>query len=529
MTPLPDRQGVRHALARAGVGVVGVALAVKLVDVAKNMLSVSRFGMSPQADVYNILLSLPDAVIVLIGLDTIRGAATTYFTEWMAVDNVGNVRRLLSGLVSWGLLISSLVAVAAIVTMPRIIAFLAPGFTGDKLQLAVTLGYVMIPALIVRPLVGVFVAALNAKGEFVGISALAVIPSVAVVIALIMVSANSLAAGISTAYVAGVVGYVIVLALVARSRVGWSFRFRPLPERFGDVIRFSGSLVVAMAAGQVASIVERRTASYFPDGTVATLAYANTVAGLIILLLVMSQFGVVQREVSSRLATEGLESAIALFWRYASHVLFAIVFCSIVLVVCRVPLLRVLYQRGAFDESAVQRTAAPLLIYGVWTVCQATGLMITALLLATKHSKPIVVANVAGFALNAFLVWPFSAQWGYVGIAVAALVGITTYAVILIIGARSALGPAFRPSNMRPLRIVAVGAVACLVCLVGLSLVPWVQQSGPLVTVAGRLSCMLVVVGGVYVGLSHLAGVNAVPALWRVLRMSLPGWAGGSR
>ncbi|HZV12179.1 MAG TPA: lipid II flippase MurJ [Candidatus Kapabacteria bacterium] len=470
MNKNPLKSSSFESFLATGASVFAVTLGVKLLDALKNIISVSRFGVTAQADVYNIILTMPDLIVVAIGLDTIRGAATTYFTEYVTRKEYDKVEQLFSSLFSWGIVVAILLGSLVSLAMPSIVHLIASGFTGEKLELTITLAYIVIPILLFRIIIGILVSLLYAHNVFVRVTIFSALTSVAVIVALVISGTDVLARNAAIAYSIGFSVYVILLALLCRKYVKWKFSLRNIPPVFWEVLRFSGALVAAMMIAQIAALVEKRVASFFPDGTVASLGYANALAGQFV-FLIAALFGVMQRQLSVKITQEGEKEAMRDYWQMLSYILFAVMFCAAVLVVLRYPILQVLYKRQSFDEAALARTALPLAVYALWIIGQVVSLTTTTLLLAMKRSRVIVFGSLIAYGLDICLVGVF-AQWlGYVGVAVSSLLTITVYAGMLLWGLRIAFGRGAFAEGKPILRILLLGVVASVVMVWTLHLI----------------------------------------------------------
>lgn len=509
-TPPVDREQSSvssRAILATGVAVVVATLCVKVFEVVKNILSVSKFGITPEADIYNVALGVPETLVVVLGLDTLRGAATTFFTEYVANKESDKLRQVVSAFISWGILLSTLLVICATVFMPQIVWLLANGFTGDRLNMTIMLGYLVLPVLFLRVFVGLFVSLLNAHNVFARVTLFPLIASIPGIIVLLFSDFQHLLWNMSLTYMLAYVVYVVWLAAYTRRFVRWTLSFRAVPPQFWEILKFSGMLVFATGASQIAAIVERRTASFFPDGTIASLNSAYLLAGQFVMIVVFSLFGVIQRQLTATLATVDVERAVKELWNILARLLFVVMFGVAVLAVLRVPILRFLYKRQLFDEVAVARTAAPLFIYSFWIVGQTLTLTMTTLLLAMKKSRVIVVCSVLAYGTNALLVGVFAAQWGYLGIAASTVFGSALYALLLFGGMRRTVGAGAWQDSGVVFRLIFAGVItawgmyAVLTLATGASMLvnatPWLQI------------CLVGSVGaGIYLGVCSLARVN---------------------
>ncbi|HET7152502.1 MAG TPA: lipid II flippase MurJ [Candidatus Kapabacteria bacterium] len=507
-----------------GLSVFTVTVLVKILDAAKSILSVSRFGVTAQADVYNIIITIPELIIVVIGLDTIRGAATTYFTEYVTKGEKEKLEGMFSSLLTWGIAVSVVIGVASVLLMPVIVHTIASGFTGDKLSLTITLAYIIIPVLVLRGVVGIIVSVFYAHNSFIRVTVMSALTSVMVLATLIFSDLENLARNVAIAYCVGFCIYVVLLVVLSRKYVRWKFTFRNVPPEFWDVLAFSGQLVLATVIAQIAGFVETRTASFFPDGTVAALNYANMPPSQFVFLVVVSLFGVMQRQLAAKISEGKHEEAIRDYWQMLSYLLFTVIFCVAVFMVLRKPVLSVLYKRQSFGEAALERTAAPLFMYALWMVGQTVSLTTTTLLLAAKRSKIFVISSLFAYGFDVCMVGFFSRWFGYTGIALSSLLTITFYSIFLLIGTRMVFGKGALAGGRHIFRIFAVGLVTAV--LMQFLFQKMFMNTEP---VFGEALTQVAVVAGagflIYLALASVLKVNYANSLWLRIREQFAGAA----
>jgi len=495
-----------------GTSVIIITVAVKIFDAVKHLFSVSRFGITAQADIYNIIITIPEFVVVAIGLDTIRAAATTYFTEYVAKNDKDSSDVLFSSLFTWGLVASLLLGIVTCCFMKQLVGTIASGFTGDKMEETISLAYIIIPVLVLRGITGIFISLLYAHNRFKLSASLSAITTICVIVALVISNTEYLARNIAIAYTIGFCLYAACLVISTKKYVHWhlSFSIHFLP--FREVIKMSVNLIVCMVITQIAIIVEKKTASYFPDGTLAALGVANTMAGQFV-FLVFALFGVMQRRFITKISQNDVSAAIGDLWKILSYLLFGVVFIALILNVLGEPILRVIYKRGSFDEIAVNKTLGPLMFYSLWIIGQTISLTITPFLLAAKHSKVFIIASIIAYGFDIAFVGEFATRYGYVGIAFTSFLTITMYSIILLICMRLIYGRKALNGAVNILKILCIGLLiyAILLFLVDkFPVIPLPQLEYDLlkIVVVSIIGLLL------YLLLSSMLNVNYLRSFW---------------
>lgn len=199
-------------------------------------------------------------------------------------------------MLAWGVGALLAVGVAILVALgvwgaPWLIAVIAPGFTGDKRDLTVTLVRILFPGAGLLVLSAWCLGVLNSHHRFFASYAAPVAWNAAIIGALLIYGPRRgearLAIDIAWGAVLGAVLQIAVqapqtLALVGRVRAD----FARTRAALAGVFRNLGPVVAGRGAGQISGYVDNLLASLLPTGAVAALSYAR-----ILYVLPISLFG----------------------------------------------------------------------------------------------------------------------------------------------------------------------------------------------------------------------------------------------
>ena len=143
-----------------------IVLFIKVFDVFKNLVIASILGVSSNADIYTALISIPDSLIVILGLDTIRGVVNSEYAHFNTIGKKEEMWESFNNLFNILFLISIVVVSAIILFNNSIIGILLPGFEGLKKEKAVEISYIIFPILFLKVFIGYFHSVYNAVKNF---------------------------------------------------------------------------------------------------------------------------------------------------------------------------------------------------------------------------------------------------------------------------------------------------------------------------------------------------------------------------
>lgn len=297
-------------------------------------------------------------------------------------------------------------AVGFLTALP-ILPLYVPGWVGkmchdvSQLHLTLELTWVMMPALIFIGLAGVQTGILEAEGDFAP-AAFIGIPQNLILIAIILwLSArlNIFAAAIGT--LLGGMSFVIVQGIPLHRR---GFRFRP---RFGwnhPELRRMGRMVIPVFlstfVSQAGYIVDRILASGLANGSISALQYASLINNVVLGVFVTALVTVMYPTLSRFTARGDVAGFINAIRRALGVLILVTVPVSVGIVVLRTPLVRVIFQHGAFTPFATAQTAFALLFFALGLVANSAATLLPRAFFALKDTRTPTIYGLGAVAVN---------------------------------------------------------------------------------------------------------------------------------
>ncbi len=342
---------VNSRIARAAVLSGGLTAGVKVASLAREILVAAVFGVSGQIDAYLIalmLIGIPHGIVLY-------AVQWTLIPEFVRADSIhgrATSRRLLRQVVAITLLILTGVLVLWAFLLPQLIAYLTrtggAGTSGSVLNCVLVLGVFYFASGTV--LLGY--GALQARKRFLinGAVPLATpLVMVAVLLAFPIARAETLAIGMAV----GAVLELLIVEIVLRSD---GLTMLPATPFVGPVSKPFVTGVGRVAAGAAAiallPLVEQAAAVEFGVGAVATLGYGNRLPALLNGLAVSAFAVTALPYFSEMLAMREAAQCRKTLERYAVVLAAGGAAVAFMLILGSDAIVRVVFQRGAFDEAA---------------------------------------------------------------------------------------------------------------------------------------------------------------------------------
>ncbi len=346
-----------------------VAVAAKGLGFTRDVVLAALFGASRDTDGFFLIFALWVQVAV-----TMAGSCVQVFVpRWHAArreGGQGGTAPLLGGtlLTFSGLL--TVVAVLVAISADPVIGVIAPEFDPVARAETARLLRLAAPVLPLSGAAGVLVALAHARGHYLYVKAAALGMNVGILAALVI---GGRSAGLAAAAVGCTLGALITLLATVVYPV--RHRLRPSLSRRGmrtGLLILGG--VVALTAlghsgGYLMQLATRAAYARLPGGQLTSLAYATRVIGLPVQMIQFAVLTTLIGVLSARVATGALAEAEELGRTILRVLLVGLLPATLALVLLREPVVRLLFQRGAFSPETTTLTALLLGCLAPATLC----------------------------------------------------------------------------------------------------------------------------------------------------------------
>ena len=363
------------SLYRNFLSVGGLTLLSRIAGFVRDALMAAVLGTGPAADAFFAAFRFPNLFRRLFAEGAFNTAFVPMFSGALEQDGPDSALDLAARIMSWLVAMLVVVTILAEIFMPQLMVAFVPGFVDDKAKfdLTVLLTRIMFPYLACMSLMAAYGAILNSLGRFFAAAFAPVIlnlVNIAAMIPLVTFWVQDPAGSATWVSVATMAGGLAQLWLVwsAIRRADFVPEFR-LPRLDPEVRRFWVLAIPAILTGGITQInifVGTIIASG-ADNAISILNYADRLYQLPLGIIGIAIGTVLLPELSRHLkGGRGVEARQTQDQSLLAAMLLSMP-AATALIAMAEPIVRVLFERGAFDALATQQTAQALIAF-------ATGL-----------------------------------------------------------------------------------------------------------------------------------------------------------
>ncbi len=469
-------------------GLVMIAFVIsQVVGLAAKSIIGSAFGTSMESEAYLAANRIPEILFNLVAGGALGSAFIPVLSGMLENKDNEAAWKLTSAVINLVLLILAALCLVAAVFAPQIVRYLlAPGFSSagpEKEALTVLLLRIQLPSAAIFALSGIVMGVLNAHQRFLLPALTPSMYSFGLIFGALVLAPRMGAAGLGWGVVIGSLMHLLLqipaLLRLPLRRYTFTLGLNSAPVR--EVARLMGPRLIGVAVVQLNFLLNTYLASLISEGSLAGISWAFP-------LMIMPEAAIAQSVAIAALPTfsaqvargrlDDMRSSLAAVLRL---VLLLALPATLGLIVLRVPVVALIYQRGSFTAESTQLVAWALLWYAAGLVGHSLVEVISRAFYALHDTRTPVTIGVAAMTLNLLLSLAFTAlfrQIGWMphgGLALANSFATALEAAVLLVLIRKRLSGLEGASI---LRLLGQSALACAV--MGAVLYAWLWFAGGL-------------------------------------------------
>lgn len=389
--------------ATKAVALVMIATLIsKCLGFFREILLGSKLGATYVTDAYLVSTMIPMILFV-----SIAGAiATTFIPVFTSTKQEGGEEKALqftSNMLNIVIVASIVLSIIGILFSRQIISLIAIGFEGEVLELAVYMSRILFITIIFTGITNIFVAFLQSNNHFVAPALIGVPYNIIIIGSLILMNYLGVD-GLIYATLIGVASQVILLYPFAK-RKGFSYNLKldwqdPYVKK---ALILAVPVLMGVAVQQINAFIDRMLASGLIEGSISALNFANKLNGFVFSIFSISISTIIYPVLSTHSAENNKQAYQDLLVKSMNVVTILLVPISVGAIILRVPIVQLLFERGAFDEQATQMTAAALLFYAIGIIFYGYRDILNRAFYAFQDTRTPMINSTITVVLNIIL------------------------------------------------------------------------------------------------------------------------------
>ena len=356
-------------------------------------------------DIFWAAFRLPDFIFQVVILGALSVAFIPVFTEsyeHKGKDEAYDVARAVLNIFLSIFILSTVVIY--IFAQPIISTVIAPGFDLERQMQVVTLTRVILFGQVILVLGSFFIGILQSFQRFIIPSLAPVFYNFGIILGIVFLSKSFGIKGAAFGVVIGAALHVLIQLPLIWS-LGFRFKFPPKFFHSGvkEIIRLMSVRTIGLAAEQVNETVGVALASLVSIGSVTYLTFAQHLQVVPIGLFGATLAQAALPILSYERARGKIEEFKITILTTLHQILFLALPAAAILIVIRIPVVRLVFGASQFNWEATVLTGATLAFLSIGLAAQAVSLLLVRGFYALKDTKTPVIVSLIVVLLNIIL------------------------------------------------------------------------------------------------------------------------------
>lgn len=423
---LTEQQPKQTSIAGSAAAVGVAVMCSRILGLVREQVFAGLFGAGYIYDAFVVAFRIPNLLRDLFGEGALSAAFVTVFSAYNTNKNQEETWRLARNVTTViALLLTAISLIGMIFTGP-LVHLLAPDFSlvPGKSALTENLTRVMLPFLIFISLSAVVMGMLNTKGRFF-------IPA----LASSFFNLGSIVGGVSLAFVLPIFGYAPIVGMAFGTLIGGflqlaiqlpslyrtGFRYRFIVDLkdpgLHKIFKLMVPATIGLSATQINIFINTNFAASCSEGSVSWLYYAFRLVqlpiGIFGVALAIATLPVLARQAANKeiLAMKNtLGSSLSMVFALT-------VPATAGLIILAEPIIRLIFEHGAFTAADTVATAETLSLYALGLFAYSANKIIVPAFYALEKTRYPVIASFLAIICNIIIIKLTIAHFQHLSIA----------------------------------------------------------------------------------------------------------------
>lgn len=418
---------------------VGVlTMTSRLVGLVRTRLMTSKFGAGEVLDVYYASFRLPDLLMGIFIVGTLSLAVLPVITKYL-VKTPEKTDELVSRVLNWVFVCMGLASLLCVLLAPWLVRLLAPGFSGEAFTSAVLLTRLVLSVQAFVALANVMTTVLNATKRFFWSYTAPILYNVGIIVGVVWFYPIFGIVGLGYGVVLGAAMYFVAL-LVALLHAGFRWHFHALRTKGeNEVLKLYLPRLLMFDLSQVSLLLATFFGSFLVAGSISVFNLGFDLQAVPVGVVAVASAVAVFPHLAEQFVKGNLNKYLELLTLAVARIIYFIAPISVLLLVFRAQVVRLVYGAGRFDWNDTTATFTVLGILTFSLLGQSLVPLFARAMLARNMTWAPVWANFFAILIQLAVAWFVTPGMGVGGVALSYVVAITFNALVLYVWLRRAI------------------------------------------------------------------------------------------
>ncbi|KKS84437.1 MAG: putative peptidoglycan lipid II flippase MurJ [Candidatus Gottesmanbacteria bacterium GW2011_GWA1_43_11] len=387
-------------LSAAGVIMIAVFLS-RVLGLLRDRLLAGIFTVD-ELGVYFAAFRMPNFIFELLVLGALSTAFIPVFTNFLVKDDEKKAHRMAASIINLSLIVTLILLLPLVIFTRQISYLLVPGFNETERELMISFTRIMLVGQLVPLMVGNFVTGmLQSYQRFILPSLAPIAYNIGIIIGVLLFAQSlGLYAAVWGVVIGAILYLLIQLPLIIH--LGYRHEWKLELDNRGvrEVMHLMMPRTFGLAISQIDTTVDLILASYLGSRSITIFYFAQHLQQLPIGLFGATFAQAALPTLSLEGAKKDLESFKKFLLASMHQILFLVLPASVILIVLRIPVVRLVFGAARFDWPATVYTGMTLSFFAISIFAQSLVQLFARGFYALYDTRTPVIVGVLSVIIN---------------------------------------------------------------------------------------------------------------------------------
>lgn len=425
----------KHSTIQAISTMMVITFVGKILGLVRDQFLAGTYAVSMEADAFLTASRIPRIFFDVVFASAISASFIPVFTEYLQKRGREEAFALSHRFITLIGLLSLLLTAAGMIFAPELTELFADGFDAETAALCTQLLRILFPATFFTGLAFSFVGILQSMDEFNVPAAMSIASNVVIILYYIFFNNTFGVYGLAVAFLFGwAMQAIMQVPALKKKHYYYRPRFDFRESGMKKILTLMLPVMVSTWVQPINLAVNTKYASRLMEGGgVSVVEYANTIYSIVVGLLVLSIANVIFPKLS-RMESSKEEGAFDdTVRRTIESMSFLLLPMTVGLMCLSLPVVQLIYQRGAFDQNAAQMTGGALFFFSLGMMGYGLQTILSRAFYAKQKGKAPLISGLCSIGINLVLCAILSPRMGVEGLALSSSLSVTVSALLLVL------------------------------------------------------------------------------------------------
>ena len=394
--------------------VMAGTLLSKVLGLIREVLLAQKYGTGYISDSFILSLNIPTVIISAIA----TAILTNYIPLFSKAEKESEERatKFNGNLLVIFFIISTVLIILFMVFTKPIVKIFAVGFDEIGLTYLINISRITIFCMYFIILAHIFKGYLEYRGKFLGTSLYGICMNIGMIAGIILSSTEHyqiLGLGVLLGYI---LAFIVLFILSRKNKFTAKFNLNLKDDYLKELVVLTIPILLNDVVWQINGIVDKSISSTIGEGYISAINYSHYIVDMVTSVFATSIVTVFFPNVIRTFREKGIQQVKEKTNTILKLIVFISIPCTILISTYARTIVRILFYRGAFDETSLQITSTAVSIYAIAIVFVSMKTILFKVFYALQDTKSPTKSAIISILLNIILSLILVKPFGYIGI-----------------------------------------------------------------------------------------------------------------